>query len=78
MSNRVKVIDLEFDGHGRLRMDLQGHATEVIELSRQLAALVLGATFWRLTSIEGKITNDDAILDSDMKFKIIAETKEKV
>lgn len=70
-----RVIDLDFNGGGRLRLILEGHPTDVIEHARKIAQLVLGDQgAWRITSIEGKISSD-AYYDSEMKFKIIAELK---
>lgn len=71
----VKVVDLDYNGAGRLRIDLEGHPTDVIEHARKLATIVLGSSPWRITSIEGNIPTQ-AYYDSEMKFKIIAEVKE--
>lgn len=72
--NRSRVTDLNYDGTGRLRMDLEGHPTDVIAHAREIGTSILGDTTWVITSIEGKL-HDDAALPSDMKFKIIAERR---
>lgn len=70
----MKVVDLDYNGVGRLRIDLEGHPTDAVEHARNIAQLILGSQPWRITSIEGKLPTD-SYYDSEMRFKIIAEVK---
>jgi len=65
------LTDLDYDGRERLRMDFEGHPTDVIDHARRIAQEVLGNTAWHFSTIEGKLS-DNALFPSEMKFKVVA------
>lgn len=70
------VTDISYDGKGRLRIDMIGHATDVIHHAHQIATAVLGDYPWKFIEVSGILplashVNPDP-LPSDMKWKIVA------
>ena len=59
---------------GELRIELTGHPTDAIHKTRRISELILGESRWRITSAHGEIS-DDELLDSDMRWSIVAKRK---
>lgn len=62
---------------GVVTADAKGHPTDVIAAFREVAALLLSSRGpWQITDVTGTVP-DEAELDSDMRWVLIAKSKDR-
>jgi hypothetical protein len=67
--------ELELSKDGIVKAEAEGHATEVLEAFRSVCQILLGNMGpWKISYVNGECL-DGEVLDSEMKWKLIAKTK---
>lgn len=68
---------LELSEDGQVTASAKGHGTEVLKAFHEVCTLLLGSRgAWRITDVTGACP-DEAELDSDMRWMLIAAAKDR-
>ena len=72
---RIEYVNFVEEDFKVVKLEARGHPSDVIEVCRNLVAMILGNHgAWRFTAIVGTIS-PDTVFESDMKFILRAEVK---